>query len=410
MPGGSVRAVAADAPGSLFTRAFVALAMADLAYFTAGGALIGVTPFFVTGPLGSSDAAVGVAVGAFSVSTLVMRPLAGRWTDRRGRRPLLVGGAALFAVLCAAHLLVTALPWLVALRLALGVAEALFFVASFAALADLAPPGRAGEALSYNSLSLYVGLAAGPLLGHWLLSSGGFDAVWTGIAVLVLVAAAVATRVPETVVQAETPTPGAPLVHRAALVPGFALLCGVGATSGFLAFAGLRAVRLGLEEWSSVLLLFGGVVVACRLAFARLPDRVPPLRLAAAALATSTAGLVLLAAVPTVHALLVGAALLGIGTAFLTPAVFAAVFRSVPASQRGSAAGTTSVFVDLGLGGGPLLLGLVAGRSGIPAGFAAGAAVTLTAAAVLGWRARGRRVGERRRRGGSSQLRRPATG
>ncbi len=80
-------------PGTVFTPGFVALTASDLAYFTAAGALIGGTPLFVTGPLGSGPAAVGLALGAFSVSTLVLRPLAGRWTDRRGRRPLLVGGA-----------------------------------------------------------------------------------------------------------------------------------------------------------------------------------------------------------------------------------------------------------------------------------------------------------------------------
>jgi Major Facilitator Superfamily len=85
--------------GSLFTAAFVALTLSDLAYFTGAGALIGVTPFFVTGPLGSGKAGVGVAVGAFSVTTLLLRPLAGRWTDRHGRRPLLIAGAFLFAVL-----------------------------------------------------------------------------------------------------------------------------------------------------------------------------------------------------------------------------------------------------------------------------------------------------------------------
>jgi MFS family permease len=107
-------------PDTLFTPAFVALTLSDLAYFIAGGALIGVTPFFVTGPLGGGPAAVGLAVGAFSVTTLVLRPLAGRWADRHGRRPLLIGGALLFALLVVGHLLVTDLAWLVVLRLLLG--------------------------------------------------------------------------------------------------------------------------------------------------------------------------------------------------------------------------------------------------------------------------------------------------
>ena len=370
-------------PDSVFTPAFVALTVSDLAYFTAGGALLGVTPFLVTGPLGSGPTAVGVAVGAFSASTLLLRPLAGRWVDRHGRRPLLVGGAALFALLVAGHLLVTDLTSLVVLRLLLGAAEALYVVAGFAALADLAPPGRAGEALSYNSLALFLGIAAGPSLGQALMALGGFRAVWVGTALLVGLAAGLAARVPETRDPGAGAAPPAPLVHRAAVVPGLGLFAGVAAVSGFLAFAALHADRLGLEVWSSVLAVFGVVVVACRLLFASTADHVPPRRLAGTALAVSTGGLAVAAAAPSAWSLFAGAALLGVGTAFLTPAVFADVFGRVPPAQRGSAAGTTTAFLDLGYCGGPFMLGLVAGAAGLPAAFLSGAALTAAGAAVL---------------------------
>jgi MFS family permease len=370
-------------PGTLFTPAYVALTLSDLAYFIAGGALIGVTPFFVTGPLGGGPAGVGLAVGAFSVTTLVLRPLAGRWVDRHGRRPLLIGGASLFAVLVLGHLLVTDLAWLLGLRLLLGAAEALYFVAGFAALADLAPPGRAGEALSYNSLALYLGIAAGPVVGSALLGWGGFPLVWAGAAVLLAAAALLAARVPETLQPASGPSPPAPLIHPAALVPGLGLFTGVAVLGGFLAFASLHAARLGLDLWSTVLGLFGLVVVACRILFATLPDRVPPLRLAAAALGTSGAGLLLIGTVPAAWALFAGAFLLGIGTAFLTPAVFAAIFSRVPPSERGSAAGTASVFIDLGLGSGPVVLGVVAAAGGIPAAFLTGAGVAAAGGVLL---------------------------
>jgi MFS family permease len=373
-------------PDTLFTAAFIALTLSDLAYFMAGGALIAVTPFFVTGPLGSGPAAVGLAVGAFSVSTLVLRPLAGRWTDRHGRRPLLIGGAALFAALVMGHLLVTNLAGLVVLRLLLGVAEALYFVAGFAALADLAPPGRAGEALSYNSLALYLGIATGPMIAQALLGLGGFPLVWGGAALLLVVAALLAARVPETREQAAAPVPPAPLIHPAALVPGLGLFTGVAAVSGFLAFASLHAADLGLDLWSTVLGLFGIVVVFCRLLFATLPDRMPPLRLAAAALAASGAGLVITVAVPAAWGLFLGVTVLAVGSAFLTPAVFAAIFSHVPPSQRGSAAGTASVFIDLGFSGGPVITGLVAAASSISAAFLAGAALTAVGAALLAYR------------------------
>jgi MFS family permease len=78
-----------------------------------------------------------------------------------------------------------------------------------------------------------------------------------------------------------------------------------------------------------------------------------------------------------------GAAVLGVGVAFLTPAIFAAIFSVVPPHERGAAAGTATVFIDVGLGSGPLLLGLIAAGSGIPVAFASAAAVTVAAVPVL---------------------------
>jgi MFS family permease len=160
--------------GSLFTRSFAFLSLADLAYFTGAGMLVTATPLLITDRLDGADTAVGVAFCAFSVTAQVLRPWAGRWSDRWGRRRLMPAGTASFAVLVLRHLLVTDLVGLVALRLVLGAAEAPFFVAGFAMSADIAPAGRAGEALSYASLALFTGLALGPPLAQALLREGGF--------------------------------------------------------------------------------------------------------------------------------------------------------------------------------------------------------------------------------------------
>jgi MFS family permease len=105
-------------------------------------------------------------------------------------------------------------------------------------------------------------------------------------------------------------------------------------------------------------------------------------------LATGALGLVVVAVVPALWGVLVGAAVLGVGTALLTPAVFVAIFAVVPDSERGSAAGTASVFIDLGLGGGPMIVGFVAAAGGISAGFLAAAALATGGAALLAARPR----------------------
>lgn len=370
------------APERLFTPRFVVLTLSELCYFTAGGLLIGLTTFFVTGPIGSDESGVAIVTAAFTISTLLLRPYAGRVSDRRGRRPLLIGGAALFAVALIGHLVATDLVILVILRILWGVAEALYFVAALAALVDLAPPGRMGEALSINSLALYVGLALGPLLGQLMLEIGGFPAAWIAGFALAVAATALAAWLPETATHGEAHADESTgLLHRAAIGPGLALFSGTTAMSGYLLLVGPFADDAGLDAWSVTFLLFGTVVIVLRVAFATLPDRVPPMRLGGLALALAGVGLFVVAVTGGVAGLLAGTVLLAAGVAFMTPALFAATFARVGSAERGLASGTMSLFIDLGFGAGPFVMGFVAASSGTPLAFVIGAVVALCGAA-----------------------------
>ena len=82
----------------LFTPAFLLLGIADLAYFVAIGIAIYGLPLYVTGPVGSDEAGAGLAFGAFGVTALLCRPFAGRLSDVRGRRLLMIFGAVLCGI------------------------------------------------------------------------------------------------------------------------------------------------------------------------------------------------------------------------------------------------------------------------------------------------------------------------
>lgn len=379
---------------SLLTRTFVMVAAAELAYFTADGVLLLALPRFVNGPLGGGNVAVGIVVGAFSVSAFFLRPWAGAMADRRGRRALMVAGASLFALSVAGYVIATSIPLLVAMRLLTGVGEALFFVAAVAANMDLAPPERRGEAMSFASLSLYIGLGAGPFIGEAVIAHAGFQTAWLVSIGLAVVAVILSIRLPAMRPEIDGPAPERHrLVHRGGLLPGVVLLATIWGMAGFLAFVPLYALDLGMSGAGLVLGLFSGIVVAIRSIGARIPDRLGAGVTTRVALALSALGLAVVGLVRTPGGLVTGTVLLGIGVALFTPALFALAIHGVPAGERGAVMGTTSAFLDLGFGLGPATLGFVAaavGRGGtflVGAGVAA-AGLVLVVATRLGLPAR----------------------
>jgi len=371
----------------ILTRPFLLVSLASLAYFVADGTSFALVSRFAMGPLDADAFGAGLTFGAFSLSALILRPLAGRLADRSGRRPLMVSGALLFGAVMLAHLLASSLAILLVLRLLLGVAEALVFVAAFAAEADLAPPERRGEALTFFSLSLYVGIAVGPLIGEAAFAVGEFPAVWIASAVIAGIAGVVALAVPETR-PADEPDAVAPtrILHPAGFLPGLILMTGVWGMGGYFTLMPPYAVGpLGLDGARLFLLTFGGTVILARIVGARLPDRVGARRLSGTALLVTATGLGLMGFLPTVAGLLGGTLLLGLGVAFTTPALASLTVSRAPASERGAALGTFSLFIDLAFGVGPIAMGAVAASSTTPIAFLSAAAVALIGAAIL-WR------------------------
>jgi MFS family permease len=366
---------------TLFTPAFATLAVASLAYFTGAGVLIPALPRFVAGPLGGGNVAVGLTFGAFSLSAVLLRPWAGSLGDRRGRRPLMLAGAAIFAASVLAYGLAATPAALAVLRLVSGAGEALFFVGMVTAFTDLAPAERRGEAMSLASLALYLGIGLGPVVAEVALDRFGYTSAWVLAAIAGLAAVALVARVPETRPAATSgPTtaegPGRTrLVHPAGLLPGLVLLTSIVGMAGFLAFVPLHVLEIGMASSGTTLLAFAGTVVLIRSVGARIPDVLGPARAIRAALGLSVVGLTLVGTWHAPAGLFLGAIVFGVGIALLTPSVFALAAAAVAPSERAQVMGTTSAFIDIAFGAGPVAMGFVAGAFGRPAVFLAGAAV-----------------------------------
>ena len=293
-------------------------------------------------------------------------------------------GALLF------HLVATTLPLFVVARSLLGIAEAFFFVAAVAAISDLAPPERRGEAINYGSLAVYLGLAIGPFLGETILGWSGFQAVWLAAAAMAGTATVLTLLVPETAPGAlrqratgERP-PRTPLIHPAGILPGFLIMTGTWGMAGFFAFLPLYATDLGVGSAGPALALYALIVVTLRIIFAKLPDQMGAARLSGSALVGSALGLGILGLVGTPVGLYLGTAVFATGIAFLFPALVALAVARVDETERGTVVGTTTAFVDLSFGLSPAILGLAVGTIGFGGIFLVSAVIALGGSVLLG--------------------------
>lgn len=378
----------------LLTPTFVALFVSALAFFGAGGLVLPVATRFANGPLDASGLGVGVGIGAFSIAALAFRPVVGWASDRFGRRPLLLVGGLITVGAFVAHLFATNLATFVLVRSVYGIGEALFFVAAVAAVSDLAPEERRGEAINIASLSVYLGLAVGPFVGETLLAAAGFDIVWIVAAAMAAIATGLALLVPETApavlaaaVSGDRPPRGR-LFHPAGLLPGFLILTGAWGMAGFLTFLPLHASRVGLDGAGIPLAMYAVIVVALRIVFVKLPDQVGAARLSGGALAVGAIGLALVGTLPGAIGLFIGTAVFAAGIAFMFPALITLAVGRVDESERGSVVGTASAFLDLSFGLAPALLGIVVDTSGYPAVFVLSAVVSAIGAGILALRRR----------------------
>jgi MFS family permease len=409
---------------------------AVLCGYLALGATLQELPGYLIGRFGSGPALAGLAVGLAFAATALVRPFAGAAGDAGRSRPVVMAGAGLTVLAGLGHLFAPGVGVLLVARLVMGAGEAALFSAALPWVLAGTPAGRGGRVAGWFGLSMWGGLALGPLLAVLAHRWGGSAAVWWLVAALPVVSGVLvaSTRPPVRPARPAGPThsaaPGladsadsadsadpADSADRAGLADraGFADPAGLADAARPAHRAGLRGWRelvprgaglpglcLGLAAYgygtlTALLVLYlggqaiGGESVALtvyaaaflltRAAGSPLIDRYGGARVLRVVLCVEIVGLALLAAVPAESVALTGTALAGVGVGLVYPSAAAMTLHRA-ARSPGLAVGAMTSLWDLGiLVAGPLG-GLLAAHLGYRAAFAVAAGAGALALAV----------------------------
>ncbi|MCC7319613.1 MAG: MFS transporter [Rubellimicrobium sp.] len=339
-----------------------------------------------------SFVALGGFVVAFGVVKAALNLIAGAWSERVGRRPVLIAG---WIAALPVPVMVWAAPswgWVVAATVLLGINQGLAWSMTQTAKLDLAPAGDRGRILGLNEFAGYAGVALAGLGTAVLAESLGARAtvLVTGLAVVLAALALALATVPETRPPGPV-TPGASGTFRQALARmswsdrRLAALSLAGMVEKFVDAlvwvilpGWLIAQGLGLGQAGAVTAVYGLSWGLAQIVTGRLSDRIGRVIPNVGGMALCAAGVLLFPLLSGIAGWSAAAAVTGLGMALLYPNLPAAVADLAAPDWRGTAIGIYRFWRDLGYAVGALGFGMAAQAAG-----AADAAFWFTGAAMV---------------------------
>jgi MFS family permease len=369
-------------PAPLFTPAFILACLGSLAAFGSFYLLLASLPVYILG-IGGHESDVGLLIGVFSATAVVLRLAVGRATDAGGKRPFILGGATLLLVSCALYPWATSLPLLLALRVLHGVGWSLFGTASSAMVADIIPLPRRGEAMGYFGMAANLAMAVGPAAGVAIMNTWGAFALFNTATLTALVCVVLSFALREPPRRATPVFPSPPgWIERTALLPASVVMLVAMGYASVVSFLPVFASSRGIGNPGHFFTVFAGSLLVARGFTGRLSDRhgrsvviVPGAVLCAVALG-------MLSQTHSVEMMLAVAVVYGVGFAAVQPALMAQVVDRAAPERRGVAMGMFTMAMDLGIGAGSMVWGLVAQHLGHTVMYLCSAAVLVTSLGV----------------------------
>ena len=330
-------------------------------------------------------ATAGLAASIFIIGALIARLVSGRIMDRVGRKRLLVIGAVFEVAFSVLYLAGLGFWLLFALRLLHGIAYGMCSTTIGTVVTALVPDSRKGEGVGYYMLSVTLGAAIGPFLGMFLTQNAGFQVLFVAtatVAALCLLAIA-QLRVPKAFASpaaSAQETSGVARSEREERASGFhtarprienyletsiipiSAVCALlfFCYSSLLAFLTPFAAENGLETPASFFFVVYALATFVTRPFTgKLFDRKGDRIVMIPAFIAFILGMGLLATVNQPAAMLVSAALLGFGVGTVQASGLALAVRITPDNRLSLANSTFYIMLDIGVGIGPLLLGIV---------------------------------------------------
>ena len=343
---------------------------------------------------------------AFGITKAATNYLAGTWSDRFGRKPVLIAGWLLAIPVPLLLIWAPSWAWVVAANVLLGISQGLTWSTMVVMKIDLVGPRQRGLAMGFNEAAGYGAVAVTAWLAGYLAAQHGLRPapflLGLSYAVIGLGLSAVFVRETrnyarleaahhaladdagarlsnrEIFVRTSLTEPALSAASQAGLVNNLNFGLSWGVFPLLFAAAGLAVDRIGL-----LVAVYPGVWGVAQILTGALSDRWGRKHLITAGMLTQAAALVLIASGNDFGRWLTAAALLGAGTAMVYPTLLAVIGDVAHPLWRARSVGVYRLWRDSGYAVGAVVGGVTADLWGLRAAVWSAAAITLVSALVV---------------------------
>ena len=308
----------------------------------------------------------GLVAGIMLLGCLLGRFITGRVAKPRRYKLVLFAGIVVYSASIGAYLLAGDLYFLLAVRFMSGVGVGIIGTVTGSMIVYISPPQRLGLAVSIFGASSTVALGLGPFFGIFLKQYLNYQQLFLcclGFGLLGFLMALTISVPPPTDEKEEAKAPASlfkldEYIAYAPIPIAFVTLLVSTASGNIQAFLSLHAVETGLTASASTFFLVYAILSGgTRPWMGHLFDRKGENVITYPSICAIAAGLAVLALADSLPMLLLAAVLLGFGVGNYQTTAQVVSVRLTASHRRSQAISTHFIFVDLGIGLGPFLLG-----------------------------------------------------
>ncbi len=339
-----------------YGKAFWLLCLNSFFFFLSFSLLIGELPNYLT-LLGGQDYK-GWIIGIFTVSALIGRLYSGRWSDKFGRKPMILIGCIAAAFSGLGYVLFVSVAGFLAVRFFHGFSTGFAPTGTTAMLSDIIPENKRGEAMGVLGFCIQIGMALGPYLGTEIALEWGMNRLFNLSTVMALISLGLIFTLPETL-PAKRKFEGRDLViyfkaiyEPQVIFPMLVMLFSVVLFGAIVTVLPDVCTEMGFKNKSSFMLSVTLASMTVRIFAGKWSDRWGRIPIVFLGLILQLIATIFLMKLSSPSEVIVASAIYGMGTGILSPVLFAwAVDLSDP-QHRGRALSSLYIAMEAGIGAG----------------------------------------------------------